>query len=221
MKKFSMFIAASLLIVGCAGDKATEVTTGDAQEVNEVTESTTYEVGTSSIAWRGFKSFVVNDEHVGNIGISDGSFEVSDGKVVGGSVVIDMNSIENTDIEDEGKRGYLVGHLKSQDFFFVDSFPTAQFEIVNVKETEGGATNSIVVGNLTIRGITHSIEFPANVTVGDASVSFSAPTFGIDRTKWDVKYHDKDDASIAESLKEKLIDHTIELNFDLNATYTM
>ena len=51
MKKFSMFIAASLLIVSCAGDKATEVTTGDAQEVNEVTESTTYEVGTSSIAW--------------------------------------------------------------------------------------------------------------------------------------------------------------------------
>jgi len=220
MKKFSMFIAASLLIVGCAGDKATEVTTGDAQEVNEVKESTTYEVGTSTIAWRGFKSFV-NDEHVGNIGISDGSFEVSDGKVVGGSVVIDMNSIENTDIEDEEKRGYLVGHLKSQDFFFVDSFPTAQFEIVNVKETEDGTTNSIVVGNLTIRGITHSIEFPANISVYDAAVNFSAPTFGIDRTKWDVKFHDKDDASIAESLKEKLIDHTIELNFDLNAAYTM
>ena len=220
MKKFSMFIAASLLIVSCARDKAAEVTTGDAQEVNEVTEATTYEVGTSTIAWRGFKSFV-NDEHIGNIAISDGSFDVSDGKVVGGSVVIDMNSIENTDIEDEGKRGYLVGHLKSQDFFFVDSFPTATFEIVNVKETEGVATNSVVIGNLTIRGITHSIEFPANIVVDDAAVSFSAPTFGIDRTKWDVKFHDKDDASIAESLKEKLIDHTIELNFDLNATYTM
>ena len=78
-----------------------------------------------------------------------------------------------------------------------------------------------MVGNLTIRGITHSIEFPANISVDDAAVSLSAPTLGIDRTKWDVKFHDKDDASIAESLKEKLIDHTIELNFDLNATYTM
>ena len=220
MKNISTFIVASIFIVGCAGDKATEVSIGDAQKVNEVAKATAYNLGTSTIAWRGFKSFV-NDEHVGNISISDGSFNVSEGKVVGGVVIIDMNSIENTDIESEKKRGYLEGHLKSQAFFFVDSFPTAQFEIVNIKETEGSPTNSNVIGNLTIRGITHSIEFPANILVDDETVRFTAPTFGIDRTKWGVKYHDRDDASIAGSLKEKLIDHSIELNFDLNATYTM
>ena len=128
-----------------------------------------------------------------------------------------MNAIVNTDVEDEGKSGYLVGHLKSEDFFFVESFPTAQFEIVEVRAEAGEATNSVVVGNLTMRGVTNSIEFPANIEVTETGVKFTAPTFGIDRTKWGVKFHDREDASIAESLKEDLIDHTIELNFVVTA----
>jgi polyisoprenoid-binding protein YceI len=217
MKKIAMFMAASVLAVSCAGEKAEEVTTGEAQEVIEVAEATSYAVAEgSAIKWRGFKSFV-NSEHVGLINIQDGSFAVKDGQVVGGSVTIDMNAIVNTDIEDEGKSGYLVGHLKSEDFFFVESFPTAQFDIVEVRAEAGEATNSVVVGNLTMRGVTNSIEFPANIEVTDAGVNFTAPTFGIDRTKWGVKFHDREDASIAESLKEDLIDHTIELNFVVTA----
>jgi polyisoprenoid-binding protein YceI len=217
MKKIAMFMAASVLAVSCAGEKAEEVTTGEAQEVNEVAEATSYALAAeSTISWRGFKSFV-NSEHVGYIGIQDGSFDVKDGMLVGGTVTIDMNSIVNTDIEDEGKNGYLVGHLKSEDFFFVDSFATAAFEIVSVEALEGEGVNSKVVGNLTLRGVTNSIEFPANITVTEEGVSFMAPTFGIDRTKWGVKFHDREDASIAESLKEDLIDHTIELKFDVKA----
>lgn len=210
-------MAASVLAVSCTGEKAEEVTTGEAQEVIEVAEATSYAVAEgSAITWRGFKSFV-NSEHVGLINIQDGSFAVKDGQVAGGSVTIDMNAIVNTDIEDEGKSGYLVGHLKSEDFFFVDSFPTAQFEIVEVRAEASEATNSVVVGNLTMRGVTNSIEFPANIEVTEAGVNFTAPTFGIDRTKWGVKFHDREDASIAESLKEDLIDHTIELKFAVTA----
>ena len=211
-------MAASVLAVSCAGEKAEEATTGEAQEVIEVAEATSYALSEgSTITWRGFKSFV-NSEHVGYIGIQDGSFDVKDGMVVGGTVTIDMNTIVNTDIEDEGKNGYLVGHLKSEDFFFVESYPTAQFEIVEVKAVEGEMTNSMVVGNLTMRGVTNSIEFPANITVTEQGVSFMAPTFGIDRTKWGVKFHDKDDASIAETLKEDLIDHSIELTISVTAS---
>lgn len=217
MKKIALFFAASILAVSCAGEKAEEVTTGDAQEVMEVADAMTYTVEDSStIAWRGFKSFV-NSEHVGTIGISEGTFEVSEGTLVGGTVTIDMNAMINTDIEDEGKSGYLIGHLKSQDFFFVDSFPTAAFEIVKVTAAEGEGTNSMVVGNLTMRGVTNSIEFPANITVSDEGVSFMAPVFGFDRTKWGVNFHDREDASIAETLKEDLIDHMIELKFNITA----
>ena len=150
--------------------------------------------------------------------MQSGTFAVSEGQLVGGSITIDMNSIAVVNIKDEGKRGYLEGHLKSPAFFFVDSFPTAVFEIVEVREEATDVAPFVVVGNLTIRGITNSIEFPANVIVEEGSLRFTAPTFSIDRTKWDVKYHDSEDATIAETLKEDLIDHSIELTINVSAT---
>ena len=92
------------------------------------------------------------------------------------------------------------------------------FEIVEVREEASELTSSVVVGNLTIRGITNSIEFPANFTLEEGSLTFNAPTFAIDRTKWNVKFHDSEDATIAETLKEDLIDHSIELTINVSAT---
>ena len=77
---------------------------------------------------------------------------------------------------------------------------------------------STVTGNLTIRGTTNSITFPADVVVSEEDVKFMAPTFSIDRTLWGAKYHDRDDATIAESLKDDLIDHSIELTIKVKAT---
>ena len=123
----------------------------------------------------------MNSEHVGYIGVQGGSFDVKDGMVVGGTVTIDMNAIVNTDIEDEGKNGYLVGHLKSEDFFFVESYPTAQFEIVEVKAAEGEMTNHSC-GRRTWCYKQHRIP----KMISEKGVNFMAPTFGIDRTKWGV-----------------------------------
>lgn len=218
MKKLAMMAAVAVLAASCNMEKAEEATTGEAQEVEAVVEATNVALDSGSVvAWRGFKSYVAS-EHVGTIGVQEGTFAVLEGKVVGGSITIDMNAIVNTDLEDEGKNAYLVGHLKSQDFFFVDSFATSVFEIVEVKDAAAEGTNSVVVGNLTLRGVTNSIEFPANIAVSEGSVSFDAPTFSIDRTKWGVKFHDSDDATIAESLKEDLIDHSIELTISVTAT---
>jgi len=218
MKKLAMMAAVAVLAASCNMEKAEEATTGEAQEVEAVVEATNVALDSGSVvAWRGFKSYVAS-EHVGTIGVQEGTFAVLEGKVVGGSITIDMNAIVNTDLEDEGKNAYLVGHLKSQDFFFVDSFATSVFEIVEVKDAAAEGTNSVVVGNLTLRGVTNSIEFPANIAVSEGSVSFAAPTFSIDRTKWGVKFHDSEDATIAESLKEDLIDHSIELTISVTAT---
>ena len=219
MKKIAILAAAAIIAVSCSnGTKADEAVTGEAQEVEVITEATDYElVEGSYLKWRGFKSFVDWD-HLGTIGVQSGTFAVSEGQLVGGSITIDMNSIAVVSIKDEGKRGYLEGHLKSQDFFLVDTFPTAVFEIIKVREEATDEASSVVVGNLTIRGITNSIEFPANVIVEEGSVQFTAPTFSIDRTKWNVKYHDSEDATIAETLKEDLIDHSIELTINVSAT---
>lgn len=219
MKKIAILAAVAIAAVSCSnGSKADEAVTGDAQEVQAVVEATEYTVAEGSyLKWRGFKTYVAS-EHIGTIGVQSGTFAMAGDQLVGGKITIDMNSIANVDIEDEGKRGYLEGHLKSQDFFFVESFPTAVFEIVEVREEAADATPYVVVGNLTIRGITNSIEFPANVFVEEGSVRLEAPAFSIDRTKWDVKFHDSDDATIAETLKEDLIDHSIELTINVVAT---
>ena len=219
MKKIAILAAVAIAAVSCSnGSKADEAVTGDAQEVQAVVEATEYTVAEGSyLKWRGFKTYVAS-EHIGTIGVQSGTFAMAGDQLVGGKITIDMNSIANVDIEDEGKRGYLEGHLKSQDFFFVESFPTAVFEVVEVREEATDATPYVVVGNLTIRGITNSIEFPANVFVEEGSVRLEAPAFSIDRTKWNVKYHDSDDATIAETLKEDLIDHSIELTINVVAT---
>ena len=219
MKKISILAAAAVVAVSCSnGPTADEAVTGEAQEVSVASEATEYEVAEGAyLKWRGFKTYVTS-EHYGTIGVQSGTFAVTEGQLIGGSVTIDMTSIANDDIEDEGKRDYLVGHLNSPAFFHVDSFPTAVFEIVEVREEASELTSSVVVGNLTIRGITNSIEFPANVTLEEGSLTFNAPTFAIDRTKWNVKYHDSEDATIAETLKEDLIDHSIELTINVSAT---
>ncbi len=218
MKKLALLAALGLFVASCNSDKAAEATTGEAQEVtaNGAGETVALDSG-SIVAWRGFKTYV-QSEHLGTVNVQEGTFEVADGKLVGGTITIDMNSITNTDIEDEGKRGYLEGHLKSQDFFFVDSFPTAVFEIVEVLDPSEATKYSTVTGNLTIRGTTNSITFPADVVVGEEGVKFMAPTFSIDRTLWGAKFHDRDDATIAESLKDDLIDHSIELTIKVKAT---
>ena len=219
MKKIAILAAVAIAAISCSnGSKADEAVTGDAQEVQAVVEATEYTVAEGSyLKWRGFKTYVAS-EHIGTIGVQSGTLAMAGDQLVGGKITIDMNSIANVDIEDEGKRGYLEGHLKSQDFFFVESFPTAVFEVVEVREEAADATPYVVVGNLTIRGITNSIEFPANVFVEEGSVRLEAPAFSIDRTKWDVKFHDSDDATIAETLKEDLIDHSIELTINVVAT---
>ena len=219
MKRIAIIAAAAIIAVSCSNvTKADEAVTGEAQEVEVTAEATDYElVEGSYLKWRGFKSYVAS-EHIGTIGVQAGTLAVAGNQLVGGTIIIDMNSISNEDIEDEGKRGYLEGHLKSDAFFFVDSFPTAVFEFVEVREESADAAPSVVVGNLTIRGITNSIEFPADVTVEEGIVHFSAPTFSIDRTKWNVKYHDSEDATIAETLKEDMIDHSIELTINVSAT---
>ena len=219
MKKIAILAAVAIAAISCSnGSKADEAVTGDAQEVQAVVEATEYTVAEGSyLKWRGFKTYVAS-EHIGTIGVQSGTFAMAGDQLVGGTVTIDMNSIVDVDIEDERKRGYLEGHLKSDAFFYVDSFPTAVFEIVEVREEATDATPYVVVGNLTIRGITNSIEFPANVFVEEGSVRLEAPAFSIDRTKWNVKYHDSDDATIAETLKEDLIDHSIELTINVVAT---
>mgnify|MGYP002084543859 CR=1 FL=1 len=103
-------------------------------------------------------------------------------------------------------KGKLEGHLKDADFFDVSKNPTAEFEISSVAaDTAGGGTHKIT-GNLTLRGVTKSVSFPAKVQVDPAAKTASATAnFNINRKDWNISYEGK---------KDDLIRN--EVNIDLN-----
>lgn len=210
-----LFLALALFLVACGG--APEGEKVEAQEAVETTEtvaaSTTYAVdtGNSIINWTGAK--FTGDQHTGTINISEGKLMAEGGELVGGSFVIDMNSIKNTDLPEE-KQGNLVGHLSSGDFFEVEKFPTATFEIVEVAAVSGDPSYSHnVTGNLTMKDITKSITIPTKLSVRDDVVKSLSTKFVIDRTEWNVMYG----STAAGALKDKAIQNEIGLQVSLVA----
>lgn len=148
------------------------------------THVTTYKVDTtaSNIIWNAEK---VTGKHTGTVKIKNGALQVDHGRLIGGSFEIDMTSITNIDLEGEWA-AKLVGHIKSDDFFGVDKYPTAKFVITRAipQDTKG---NYKIIGNLTIKEKTDEITFKANVTEAAGALT-AIGDIVVDRSKFDVKY---------------------------------
>lgn len=132
----------------------------------------------SSLKWTGKK---VTGQHYGFINLKDGKFTVKNNKIVSGTFTIDMSTISNVDIESEEYRQKLVGHLKSDDFFGVEKFPVAT--LVITESTPFKNNKSSAKGKLTIKGITHPINFEVTKSGNDYT-----STLTVDRSLYDVRY---------------------------------
>ena len=146
------------------------------------TDNVRVDAKSSTVKWIGSK---VASAHEGTINIQKGMLMIDYGTLVGGQFSIDMNSINNTDIESEEYSAKLEGHLKDEDFFNVEEFPTATITII--KAVKGTENNYSIIANLTIKGITHPITFDANVNVNGINFLATAK-IKIDRTKWGIEY---------------------------------
>lgn len=132
----------------------------------------------STLKWHGEK---VTGEHFGMIDLKDGMLVWKNNKITGGEMIIDMTSITNTDIEDAEYNAKLVGHLKSDDFFGVEKYPTAKLDI---KSSSAFKDNKATVkGELTIKETTLPIEFTAQ-----KEGNWFMAELVIDRSKYDVRY---------------------------------
>lgn len=169
-------------------------------------ESFKVEASKSKVAWLAKK---VTGQHNGVVTLNSGTLSVSEGSITGGSFTINMTSIECLDLQGEWK-DKLVGHLKSDDFFSVEKNPMSKFDITNVSKK---GEETIVTGNLTIKGITQSISFPASISQ-KGKVIVAIATIKIDRTKFDIKYGSK---SFIEGIGDKAIDDEFELQVNLVA----
>lgn len=162
----------------------------------------------SEITWLAKK---VGGEHTGKIAVSEGSLLVDGTVIKGGNLIIDMNSITCTDLTDAGYNAKLVGHLKSKDFFEVENFGTAKFEITKAVDKGKGAYD--LVGKITIKGITQDITIPANVTIKDKTLA-AVGKATINRSKFDVRYGSK---TFFADIADKAIEDDFTLDFKIVA----
>ncbi|MDW7691037.1 YceI family protein [Flammeovirgaceae bacterium SG7u.111] len=206
-----LLIGLIVSLISCSGAKKTEEV-AETEEVAVVEETPagsledgtyTYSAEDSKIKWHASK---MTGDHNGTVDLASGSFTVEGGEVKGGSFDIDLNTIVSEDLagKDEMK-AKLEGHLKSADFFDVETSPMATFEISEV-------TADSVKGNLTIKNISNEIAFPATIAADSTGISTKA-SFKLDRTKWDMMFH-----SGLEQWGDKTIKDEFTVEFDLVAT---
>ena len=157
----------------------------------------------SMISWVGKKA-VVDSKHLGNVKFKSGNLEMKEGKLTGGKVVVDMNTINTTDLEGEWK-DKLEGHLKNDDFFKVGKYPTESFTATSVKAT--GKDKYQVKGDMKILDKTN----PVDVTLTKKGNTFTGD-LKINRTKWGIKYGS---GSFFDNLGDKAIADEIALELKL------
>lgn len=195
MKPALILFSAAIFFASCNGSDADKANTTDQQEVATSTGGSSFTVDTtqSTITWTGYKP---NGEHTGTFNISNGTFSGDTSGISAGSFTINVASITDKDLSGDDK-AKLEGHLKSADFFEVEKYPTARFEITKVAPyTEGsdttqksklqGATH-LISGNLTLKDQTKNITFPAKVNIAADQLTANAD-FDIDRTNWNMNY---------------------------------
>lgn len=155
----------------------------------------------SNVHWIGKK---FSGQHDGTIKIKDGALVWKGDKVVGGKFVVDMTSINTTDLSGDMK-AKLDGHLKADDFFGVEKFPTATLEFKKIGDKGNGVYS--VTADLTIKGITNSVTFDLTVNGSTATTKVI-----VDRTKYDIKYKSK---SFFDTLGDNFIYDEFELEVSL------
>ncbi|WP_299254718.1 YceI family protein [uncultured Lacinutrix sp.] len=207
-------LALGLAVVGCK--KGAEADTSEVKEAaTSESSSSKYAVNTSesTIEWKGFKP---TGSHNGTINLDSGTFSVTDNTLESGTFIIDMTSINSTDLEGDQKAN-LDAHLKGTvegkegDFFNVAKFPNAAFEITGTT-VENGKT--MISGNLALKGIKNNITFPATITNTGDVMTIISEAFTIDRTKWSINYGSK---SIFDNLGDKFINDDMELKISITA----
>ena len=152
----------------------------------------------SNITWVGKK---VTGSHEGTVKLQEGTLTFKGAKLTGGNFIVNMASIEVTDLKAGQGKEKLEGHLKADDFFGTEKFPTGNLVFTKVAAKQNGVYT--ITADLTLKGITHPITFNMSVNGSKATAALI-----IDRTKYDIKYG-------SGSFFDGLGDKTIYDNFDL------
>ena len=135
------------------------------------------------VTWSAEK--LTGDGHQGTLAVSSGKFKVANGQIQDGVVNFDMTQIAVTDLTGEEKAS-LEGHLRSGDFFNVETHPNA---VLTVNRIEGNTLSA----SLDMNGVKVDYSIPVNVSQTDVPGDQQGITvtgkFDLDRTKHNITYH--------------------------------
>ena len=192
----AVLIATSIAIATPSNtkEKTTEKTTKAVEKKVINTEA-------STITWKAYK---VTGSHEGTINLASGNLDFNGTILTGGAFVVDMTTINTTDLEGEYKQK-LDGHLHSDDFFGTATHKTASLEITSVKASGKNAYNA--TANLTIKNITKEVNFTISVYGSKATANLK-----VDRSQFDVRYGS---GSFFDNLGDKTIYDEFDLVVDL------
>lgn len=154
-------------------------------------------------------------QHNGTVKLTKGNLTVNGKKLTGGSFEMDMTSITVLDLTNPDMNKKLTGHLKSEDFFSAEKNPSSSFKITKaapIAGAKGSQANYNITGDLTIKGITNQVTFPAVVKVDGNSAEATA-SIEIDRIKYDIKYR----SSLLGTAADKIIYDTFTIDLKLVA----
>ena len=163
--------------------------------------------GSSDVQWIGRK---VTGEHNGHVQVAGGFIVKDKGKLGSGEILMNMQSITVDDIGNPKWNQKLVAHLKDDDFFNSEKYPTAKFVFNKLK---GKGADTHVSGEMTIRDRSVPMIVILNVVV-DTDSSYATGSINVDRTLFGIKYGS---GSFFEGLGDKMILDEFTLNFKLIA----
>lgn len=163
----------------------------------------------SDINWWGYK--VVKTEassHNGNLKMKTGNVIMKGKNIVGGNFLLDMTSINCEDLSGQSQ-AKLNDHLKNGDFFEVEKFPTATYTITSVAKNNNKEFPYLVKGNLTAKGVTKPVNFPANIGLKNGLLTLKSNKFSFNRQDFGITYQS--------SMKDVFVKDNIEMQISLQA----
>lgn len=218
-----LLLSGSLVVAGCAKDPSKDAPQATAGEATEAAAPKADPAPkTAPVAAKEAKAPAPSPKTVGlsgTVGFTGSKVTGShDGvfKTWAGSALMGPN-LETTSLSftvetasvfsDPESRGAwsekLDAHLKGSDFFDAAKFPQATFKSTSIQSASGGPATHTVTGDLTMRGVTRSVSFPATVKLTGDSLSATAE-FTIQRSQWGINFKGKADDLIRDGVVMKI-----------------
>jgi polyisoprenoid-binding protein YceI len=170
----------------------------------------TYKITEGEVTWLASKVGKVT--HTGIFPVKESELKVNEGQLLQGKINIGVSELSVTDLKDAEKTK-LEGHLHSKDFFETAKFPTGTFTIDEVFPSKQEGANATITGQLTLKGISHPVNFPVNMTITDTELVAQSGAFGINRTDWGIKFQ----SGMLGTAKDKIIADLVFLQLKVKA----